>query len=76
MVNIVLEPGKIKYTNRNTYWNRSDQSFDAVLYRAADWPANYALYYGEDAQRPGYADTVAILTYMHAGEMEQWQHTA
>lgn len=75
MVNIILEPGKVPYTNRNTYWNRSPQSFAAVHYRPADWPANYALYYGEDAQHPGYADTVAILTYMHNDELEQWQHT-
>ena len=75
MVNIVLKPGAIPYRNRNTYWNKSDQSFDAVQYKAGDWPANYALYFGEDAQRPGYADTVAILTYMHAAELEQWDHT-
>lgn len=75
MVNIVLEPGRIPYANRNTYWNRSGQSFDAVHYRPGEWPANYALYYGEDALRPGFADTVALLTYMHDEEMAQWQHT-
>ena len=75
MVNIVLQPGTIRYSNRNTYWNRSGQSFDAVAYKPGEWPANYALYYGEDAQRPGYADTVALLTYMHTGELEQWNHT-
>lgn len=75
MVNIILKPGMVAYSNRNTYWNRSDSSFDAVHYKPADWPANYALYFGEDAQLPGYADTLAILTYMHAGELELWQHT-
>ncbi len=75
MVNIVLEPGVIPYTNRNTYWNRSGHSFDAVHYKPGEWPANYALYYGEDALRPGFADTVALLTYMHDEELAQWQHT-
>lgn len=75
MVNIVLQPGKVPWRNHNIYWNRSADTFDAVNYTARNWPANYALYFGEDAQNPGYADTVAMLTYMHASELEQWSHT-
>lgn len=75
MVNIVLKPGTVPYRNHNIYWNRSADSYAAIDYREAQWPANYALYYGEDAQMPGYADTVALLTYMHAAEVEPWLHT-
>jgi all-trans-retinol 13,14-reductase len=75
MVNIVLKPGVIKHRNHNIYWNRNDDSYMAVDYKTGDWPANYALYFGEDAQRQGYSDTVAVLTYMHAHELEPWSHT-
>jgi len=75
MVNIVLQPGKIPYRNHNIYWNRSADVFAAVAYRPGEWPANYALYFGADDQNPGYADTVAILTYMHAAELDTWSHT-
>ena len=75
MVNIVLQPGKVPWRNYNIYWNRSADTFEAINYTTGDWPANYALYFGEDAQHPGYADTVAILTYMHASELETWSHT-
>lgn len=75
MVNIVLKPGVVKHRDHNIYWNRATDSYMAVDYKPDDWPANYALYFGEDAQRPGYSDTVAVLTYMHAHESESWSHT-
>lgn len=75
MVNIVLEPGTVPYHNHNIYWNRSADTYAAVQYEAGSWPANYALYFSEDAARPGYAESVAILTYMHAAEFAAWDHT-
>jgi len=75
MVNIVLQPGKVPYRNYNVYWNRSADTYAALRYRPEEWPANYALYFSEDRERPGYADTVAVLTYMHAAEFDAWSHT-
>lgn len=75
MMNIVLEPGKVPYPNHNYYWNRTPDSLAAVHYNAADWPANYALYYNEDKAYPGFAETVTILTYMHAEEGSEWAST-
>lgn len=75
MVNMVLQPGKVAFKNHNIYWNRSSDAFAAERYTVSEWPANYALYYGADAQHPGYADTVALLTYMHASELDAWSHT-
>lgn len=75
MVNIVLQPGKVPYLNHNVYWNRSTDALAAIAYEPGAWPANYALYFSEDPQHPGYADTVAILTYMHAAEFDPWRHT-
>jgi len=75
MLNILLAPGKVPCPNHNIYWNRSADSLAAVRYNAGEWPANYALYYNEDAQHPGYAESVTVLAYMHASETALWQHT-
>lgn len=75
MINIIFRPATIKYRAHNIYWNKTGDAFDAINYRQSDWPSNYALYFGCDTQYPGYADTLAILTYMHSNEWEQWEAT-
>ncbi|RYD88551.1 MAG: hypothetical protein EOP50_18915 [Sphingobacteriales bacterium] len=75
MVNIVLKPGTVKHRNQNIYWNRTPDTYAAIQYGSGEWPGNYALYFGEDAQQPGFSDTLAILTYMHADECNAWLHT-
>lgn len=75
MVNVVLKPGKVSNRNHNIYWNRSDNSFEAEKYKPQDWPANYALYYSRDQQQPAFAESVALLSYMHHHEVKDWMHT-
>jgi all-trans-retinol 13,14-reductase len=75
MLNIILEPGKVPCPNHNIYWNKSDDSLAATHYKPEDWPANYALYYNEDAANPGFAESVTALTYMHAEEAEAWSES-
>jgi all-trans-retinol 13,14-reductase len=74
MVNIVLEPGSVVYPNSNVYWNRGD-SLHATSYLPEHWPVNYAIYYNEDKARPGFAETVSLLSYMHADETTPWWNT-
>ncbi len=75
MVNIVLNPGKVPYLNANIYWNKSKNTYNAVNHSVTGWPVNYALYYTEDAQHPGFAESVSILCYMHADMFEPWKNT-
>ena len=75
MVNIVLKPQTVTHKNHNIYWNKTADTYRAYNYQREGWPENYALYFGEDSQHQGFSDTVAILTYMHATEFEQWQST-
>ena len=75
MVNIVLQPKTVSYKNNNIYWNRTTDTYEAQQYKKENWPENYALYFGEDSQHKGFADTVAILTYMHAHEVATWNDT-
>ena len=75
MLNIVLKPGKVKYVNHNIYWNKSWDSFSALENNSRNWPGNYALYFGEDKDHEGYADTLAILTYMESSIFEAWENS-
>lgn len=75
MLNVVLEPGRVPCPNHNIYWNKSQNSLAATHYKPEDWPANYALYYNEDAANPGFAESVTVLTYMHAEESAAWNET-
>lgn len=75
MVNIVLQPGKVPYRNYNVYWNRSDNAFAAIAYGKDEGFPNYALYFTEDKTQEGFAESVAILTYMHHEEAVAWNDT-
>lgn len=77
MVNVVLRPKTLKYPNHNIYWNRSNDAFDALnkVKGKNDGIYNYALYFTEDENHPGYADTVAVLTYMDKQQTAQWAVT-
>src|SRR5690606_33282522 len=75
MVNIVLQPHQVKFVHTNYYWNREVNNSHATQYKLNQFPVNYALYFSEDPNYPGYADTVSILTYMHSAETQLWQHT-
>jgi all-trans-retinol 13,14-reductase len=73
MINAVLQPGKVPYTNSNIYWNAGNP-LDAIQ-ESIERFSNYALYFTEDKAHPGYADTLAILAYMHPSATAKWHHT-
>jgi len=75
MVNIVFKPGKVRYANHNVYWNKSENAFAAVSYKKEDGFPNYALYFTEDKELKGFAESVAILSYMHHEETAAWNET-
>jgi all-trans-retinol 13,14-reductase len=75
MLNIVLQPAVVPMRKHNLYWNASENSWAAVHYRANEWPANYALFFTEDEQNPGYAESLSILSYMHYSEVAKWEDT-
>jgi len=75
MLNVVFNPGTVKYRNHNIYWNKSADPFDAVNAVRDGAVHNYALYLTEDPQRPSYAESGAILAYMDTAATQQWQQT-
>ncbi|MBS1771876.1 MAG: NAD(P)/FAD-dependent oxidoreductase [Bacteroidetes bacterium] len=75
MLNLVLEPGKVPMRHHNIYWHGSDDAWAATEYTPEDWPANYAAFFTEDVHKPGYAESISILSYMHYDEVKQWEST-
>lgn len=75
MLNMVLTSGTVPMRHYNIYWHRSKNVWEATQYKAGQWPANYALFFTEDAAHPGYAESVSALCYMHYEEVAQWHNT-
>lgn len=75
MSNLVLQPKSVKMQYSNLYWNATDDVWQAIQYKPEEWPANYILFYTEDKQNKGYAESISILSYMHYKEVQQWQDT-
>lgn len=75
MLNMVLQPGTVPMRHYNIYWNASYNVWQAVDYKPNEWPANYAVFFTEDAEHPGFAESVSVLSYMHYSEVAQWQDT-
>ena len=75
MLNMVLKPCTVPMRHYNIYWNASQDSWAAVHYHPHQWPANYATFFTEDANNPGYAESVSVLSYMHYDEVAQWADT-
>ena len=75
MSNLVLKPRTIPMQHSNLYWNATEDVWAAAKYEPKDWPANYTLFYTEDKQNKGYAESISVLSYMHYNEVQQWQDT-
>jgi len=75
MLNVVLQPGTVPMRHYNIYWHATQEVWAATTYKPADWPANYAAFYTEDAANPGYAESISILSYMYYSEVAEWAHT-
>lgn len=75
MVNLVLRPATIPMQHYNTYWHLKDDALAAIDYLPDEFPATYAAYYTESTTHKGYAESVSLLTYMHASEVAPWAAT-
>src|SRR5690606_2002761 len=75
MLNLVLKPQTLRTRNYNLYWHQSHDVWKAPHYDVRHWPENYALYFTESQQFPGFAESLSILTYMQYDEVKQWDDT-
>lgn len=75
MLNLVLKPGTVPVRNHNLYWHATHDVWHSVNYDTINWPEGYALYYTEDTNNPGYAESLSILAYMRYDEAARWSNT-
>ncbi|WP_165836474.1 phytoene desaturase family protein [Taibaiella soli] len=74
MINLVLRPGTVAHRDYNLYWHRTDDVFIGATNKA-EWPQTYALYFVGDKERPGFAESLSILTYMSPVQTALWDTT-
>lgn len=72
MLNIALAPGMVRYRNHNFNWFATNP-LKAIEGLNEHFPVNYAIYYTEDAKRPGFAESVSILAYINAEAFADWE---
>lgn len=70
MINAILQPKTVLYKGTNDYYVGTD----ALAISNHQWGDYYAIYYKEDKQHPGYASSIAILTYDDYTRYAEW-HT-
>jgi all-trans-retinol 13,14-reductase len=75
MLNLVLRPGSVPARDYNIYWHADKDVWMGVDYKVPEWPVNYALYFTESSDMPGFAESLSILTYMHYDEVKEWEQT-
>lgn len=73
MLNLVVAPRTVKMKHHNLYWNATSNAMDTINY--SNWPSNYAVFYTEDKNNEGYAESVSILSYMNYEEVATWQNS-
>ncbi|MBL7769043.1 MAG: NAD(P)/FAD-dependent oxidoreductase [Flavipsychrobacter sp.] len=74
-LNAVLKPGVVPYLNHNYYLHQPAAVWKAVEAHPNDWPLSAGVFFTEDANHPGYAESVSILTYISAKEWEPWKES-
>ncbi len=72
MVNLVLRPGCLPFRGCNIYWHPSGEALAKPGPGGIAWPDTQALFYAEDASRPGFAESVSILAYADAADFAAW----
>ncbi len=72
MINLVLKPATIVYKARNIYWHPSGEALGKPTPNGIPWPDTQALFYNEDLENPGFAESVTILAYADAAPFAQW----
>lgn len=72
---ITLEKGKVPYMNFNRYELYTENPFDSIDYSKSEWPKYLMVSTASHGVDQTFADSISILTYMDAKEVEPWLDT-
>jgi all-trans-retinol 13,14-reductase len=75
MVNLVLQPGALRYEASNIYWHPSGEVLARPTPQGLQWPDTQAIYFSEDEARPGFAASATILAYAREEEFAPWRES-
>ena len=75
VINALLKPDTIPYTNQNLYYYDSDDVWSGPFYDDSNWPNSYALYQTPNVMNQKYARSISIMAYMRYEEVAQWSES-
>lgn len=71
-----FKDGKMPYMNSNYYGYRNNTPWDCERYDETTWPKGYLYMHFCHEQRPEYASSGVLLSYMNISDVSQWADTA
>jgi all-trans-retinol 13,14-reductase len=75
VLNIILKPDTVRYTNRNYYYFNDLNVWDAIHHTDENWPLTYGMFEAVPGGDKQYLESLSIMTYMRWDETEQWQNS-
>lgn len=72
VINAILKPNTIPYTNQNYYYFDSYDVWSGPIYETSQWPTAYAFYQTPNEMNQKYVRSISIMAYMRFEEVAPW----
>lgn len=76
IVHIALKENTFKYLNYNIYKHFNDDVWGGINYTSDNWADNLFICTPSTKKSEEFADSMAVMAYMHHDEVKQWEQTA
>jgi all-trans-retinol 13,14-reductase len=74
-MNIVMKENAFPYLNHNIYHFAKENVWDEINYKEEEWPTNYAFFTPYSTRSEGFAESIALMSYMKYEDVQKWSHT-
>jgi all-trans-retinol 13,14-reductase len=74
-VYVKLKKGVMRNIDSNVFISINRDTWYAGFYDIQEWPSACMLYTTPDLDYPGFADSLAVSTFMKYSELKAWEHT-
>jgi all-trans-retinol 13,14-reductase len=75
VLNIILKPDTVRYTNRNYYYFDDSNVWNGVSYTPESWPFTYGIFEAVPSHSSQYLESLSVMAYMRWSEVAQWTDT-
>ena len=75
VLNVILKPNTIKYSNRNYYYFDDLNVWEPTAYTSQTWPHTYGIFEAVPTSDSHFLESLSIMTYMKWEEVASWMDT-